>query len=210
MFFGLFNSDKSTMVTADQALPGRDARPFAVGETHAENGARIMAPFPEGTAMAMFGMGCFWGAERIFWQLDGVVSTAVGYAGGFTKHPTYREVCTGQTGHNEVVLVVFDPARISFEALLKAFWENHNPTQGMRQGNDAGTQYRSGIYVYDDAQKAAAEASKTAYQVALSAAGAGAITTEIVDVPEFFMARTIISSTFTRIQVGTATMGSMG
>ncbi len=118
--------------------------------------------------------------------LDGVVSTAVGYAGGFTQHPTYREVCSGQTGHNEVVIVVFDPAKISFEGLLKAFWENHNPTQGMRQGNDAGTQYRSGIYVYDDAQKAAAEASKGAYQAALTAAGAGAITTEIVDVPEFF------------------------
>ena len=188
MFFGLFNSDKSTMVTADNALPGRSERPFEVAETHAVSGARTMAPFPEGSALAMFGMGCFWGAERIFWRLEGVVSTAVGYAGGFTKHPTYREVCTGQTGHNEVVVVVYDPSAISFEALLKTFWENHNPTQGMRQGNDVGTQYRSGIYVYDAAQRAAAEASKVAYQKALSEAGAGEITTEIVDVPELFYA----------------------
>jgi len=188
MFFGMFHREKSTMVTADKALPGRDTRPFEVAETHAVHGARIMAPFPEGSRLAMFGAGCFWGVERIFWQLDGVVSTAVGYAGGFTKHPTYREVCTGQTGHNEVVLVVYNPAKTSFEALLKAFWENHNPTQGMRQGNDEGTQYRSGIYVYDDAQKAAAEASKVAYQAALTAAGAGQITTEIVDVPAFFYA----------------------
>jgi peptide-methionine (S)-S-oxide reductase len=187
MFFGIFDKgEKTRMVTADTALPGRSKRPFDVADTHVISGGRFMAPFAEGTALAMFGMGCFWGVERIFWQLDGVVSTAVGYAGGFTQHPTYREVCSGQTGHNEVVIVVFDPAKVSFEGLLKAFWENHNPTQGMRQGNDAGTQYRSGIYVYDDAQKAAAEASKTAYQAALTAAGAGEITTEIVDVPAFF------------------------
>lgn len=189
MFFGMFDkSAKSRMVTPDAALPGRDTRPFTVADTHAVNGARTMAPFPEGTSLAMFGMGCFWGAERIFWQLDGVVSTAVGYAGGYTPHPTYREVCSGQTGHNEVVLVVYDPARISYEALLKTFWENHNPTQGMRQGNDAGTQYRSGVYTYNDSQAAAATASKSTYQSALSAAGAGTITTETVPAPTFFYA----------------------
>jgi peptide-methionine (S)-S-oxide reductase len=189
MFFGLFDPGaKARMVTAENALPGRDARPFFVADTHAVNGARTMAPFPDGTRTAMFGMGCFWGAERIFWQLDGVVSTAVGYAGGFTQHPTYKEVCTGQTGHNEVVLVVYDPARVSYTTLLKTFWENHNPTQGMRQGNDVGTQYRSGIYVADDEQRAAAEASRVAYQKALSGVGQGAITTEIVDVPVFFYA----------------------
>lgn len=189
MFFGVFNrGQKSQMVTSDKALPGRDARPFRVGETHAITGVRIQPPFPEGAQCAMFGMGCFWGAERIFWQLEGVLSTAVGYAGGFTKHPTYKEVCSGMTGHNEVVLVVYDPARISFEVLLKAFWENHDPTQGMRQGNDAGTQYRSGIYLYDAAQRAAAEASKTAYQTVLSEAGFGGITTELVGVPELYWA----------------------
>jgi len=189
MFFGVFGrGDKSRMVSADNALPGRDARPFEVSQTHAITGARIQPPFPDGTQTAMFGMGCFWGAERIFWQLDGVVSTAVGYAAGFTRHPTYKEVCTGRTGHNEVVLVVYDPARISYEALLKAFWENHDPTQGMRQGNDAGTQYRSGIYFYDDAQKAAAEASKMAYQTVLSKAGFGDITTELVAAPELYWA----------------------
>ena len=189
MFFGVFNrGQKVQMVTADKALPGRDARPFQVGQTHAITGERIQPPFPEGSKCAMFGMGCFWGAERIFWRLDGVLSTAVGYAGGFTKHPTYKEVCTGMTGHNEVVLVVYDPSRISYEALLKSFWENHDPTQGMRQGNDAGTQYRSGIYLYDADQRAAAESSKTAYQAKLSEAGFGAITTELVDVPELYWA----------------------
>lgn len=183
MFFGAFNrGGKSRMVSADKALPGRGARPFHVGETHAiHSGARIQPPFPEGTQSILFGMGCFWGAERIFWSLDGVVSTAVGYAAGFTEHPTYKEVCSGQTGHNEVVLVVYDPARISVEALLKAFWENHDPTQGMRQGNDAGTQYRSGVYWTDPAQLKAAEDSKATYQAVLSKAGFGAITTELVE-----------------------------
>ena len=185
MFFGVFNrGDKSRMISADKALPGRGSRPFHVAETHAIiSGARIQPPFPEGTQSILFGMGCFWGAERIFWHLhlDGVVSTAVGYAAGFTKHPTYKEVCSGQTGHNEVVLVVYDPARISVEALLKAFWENHDPTQGMRQGNDAGTQYRSGVYWTEPAQLKAAEASKAAYQTMLSKAGFGAITTELVE-----------------------------
>jgi peptide-methionine (S)-S-oxide reductase len=138
--------------------------------------------------MAMFGIGCFWGAERKFWQLDGVFTTAVGYAGGITPNPNYQEVCTGMTGHNEVVRVVFDPKVISYEALLKVFWENHDPTQGMRQGNDVGTQYRSGIYVYSDSQRKLAEASRDAYQQALNAAGYGTITTEIVDAPEFYYA----------------------
>ena len=150
--------------------------------------ATIEGPYPEGSARALFGLGCFWGAEKKFWQLPGVYTTAVGYAGGFTPNPTYREVCSGMTGHNEVVLVVYDPAAISYDELLKTFWESHNPTQGMRQGNDVGTQYRSGIYYYDAAQRAAAERSRDEYQRALSKAGLGAITTEIVPAPEFYFA----------------------
>jgi len=179
--------DKLSMPTADEALPGR-AQPMPVPERHFVNGHRIVPPFPEGTQLAMFGMGCFWGAERKFWEHPRVYSTAVGYAGGYTPNPTYREVCTGMTGHNEVVRVVFDPDAISYETLLKIFWEDHDPTQGMRQGNDVGTQYRSGIYVYDDAQRRAAEASRDAYQERLSAAGHGRITTEIVAAPEFYYA----------------------
>src|SRR5690606_27516518 len=144
--------------------------------------------YPEGARLAMFGMGCFWGAERVFWKLDGVWLTAVGYAGGFTPNPTYREVCSNRTGHNEVVRVVYDPRRIDYERLLKVFWENHDPTQGMRQGNDVGTQYRSGIYVYDEAQRRAAEASRAVFQRALEAQGHGRITTEIVDAPTFYYA----------------------
>jgi len=159
-----------------------------VPETHFVNKNRITPPFPGGLARAMFGMGCFWGAEKKFWSLKGVYSTAVGYAAGITPNPTYREVCTGMTGHNEVVLVVFDPKAISYDLLLKAFWENHDPTQGMRQGNDAGTQYRSGIYAYDDDQQRAAERSKTAFQAQLTAVGYRAITTEILPAPEFFYA----------------------
>jgi peptide-methionine (S)-S-oxide reductase len=159
-----------------------------VPPTHHVNGARLEPPFPAGTELALFGMGCFWGVERKFWGLTGVHTTAVGYAGGFTPNPTYREVCSGMTGHNEVVLVAFDPARISYDDLLKVFWENHDPTQGMRQGNDVGTQYRSGIYYYSDAQKDAAERSRTAFQRELSKAGYGAITTEIVTAPEFYYA----------------------
>src|SRR5688572_28387511 len=142
----------------DPARPGRET-PMPVPDRHAVNGARLAPPFPEGLQQAVFGMGCFWGAERKFWQLPGVYTTAVGYAGGYTPNPTYREVCSGMTGHNEVVLVVFDPKKVSYDALLKAFWESHDPTQGMRQGNDAGTQYRSGIYVFDEAQQEAAERS---------------------------------------------------
>jgi peptide-methionine (S)-S-oxide reductase len=182
-----FTRKAATMPKAADALPGRPA-PISTAETHFVNGRPLKGPFPEGFARAMFGMGCFWGVERKFWSLPGVWVTAVGYAGGFTPNPTYKEVCTGMTGHNEVVLVVFDPAATSYEALLKVFWEGHDPTQGMRQGNDVGTQYRSGVYAFDAAQKAAAEASHALYQAQLTRSGHGAITTEIVDAPEFFYA----------------------
>jgi peptide-methionine (S)-S-oxide reductase len=162
-----------------------EQNPPPVPRTHFVNGHPLEPPFPEGMQRALFGMGCFWGAEKKLWEKAGVFTTAVGYAGGVTPKPTYREVCTGRTGHSEVVLVVFDPARVSFDELLKLFWENHDPTQGMRQGNDVGTQYRSGIYTFDAAQRAAAEASKAAFQKELAAAGYGAITTEILDAPPF-------------------------
>jgi len=178
---------KSTMPAADAALPGRDT-PLKVPETHFVNGHRIVPPFPAGLREAVFGLGCFWGAERIFWQLPGVYSTAVGYAGGFTPNPTYQEVCSGDTGHAEVVRVIYDPRTISYPELLKAFWESHDPTQGMRQGNDVGTQYRSVIYTFDKEQRAAAEESKRLYQARLAAAGRGTITTEIRDAPEFYYA----------------------
>ena len=183
----MFEMRKSTMPTKESALPGRSEK-MPVGETHFVSKERIVPPFPEGSEMAMFGLGCFWGAERKFWQTPGVISTHVGYAAGFTPNPTYKEVCTGQTGHNEVVRVVFDPKRISYDELLRVFWENHDPTQGMRQGNDLGTQYRSGIYTYGSAQRSAAEASKHAYEKRLVAAGFGTITTEIQDAPEFYYA----------------------
>jgi len=170
-----------------EALPGRAER-MPVPDEHFVNGHPLQPPFPRGTERAMFAMGCFWGAERKFWQLNGVYSTAVGYAAGHTPNPTYREVCTGLTGHTEAVLVVFDPKVIRYDDLLQAFWENHDPTQGMRQGNDVGTQYRSGIYYYDAAQRRAAEASRDAYQGRLTAAGLGAITTEILPAPEFYYA----------------------
>jgi peptide-methionine (S)-S-oxide reductase len=177
-----------TIPTKEEALPGR-ADPMPVPDQHFINHHRLRAPFPEGLETAMFGMGCFWGAERKFWQLgDGIYTTAVGYAAGSTPNPTYREVCSGMTGHTEAVLVVFDPRKISYEDLLKVFWENHDPTQGMRQGNDVGTQYRSGIYTYGDAQLRAAERSRDAFQQRLSAAGFGRITTEILAAPEFFYA----------------------
>ncbi len=177
------------MPTAASALPGR-AEAIPTAARHHVNGAPLKGPWPAGAKTAIFGLGCFWGAERTFWQMgDGVIATAVGYAGGFTPNPTYEEVCSGRTGHNEVVLVVYDPAKLSFEALLKTFWESHDPTQGMRQGNDVGTQYRSGIYVSDAAQKAAAEASKAVYQAALLKAGRrDPITTEIIDAPAFYYA----------------------
>ncbi|NJR65503.1 MAG: peptide-methionine (S)-S-oxide reductase MsrA [Leptolyngbyaceae cyanobacterium CRU_2_3] len=178
---------KLSLPSPDQTLPGR-AEPMAVPAQHFVNGNPLKPPFPAGLEKVVLGLGCFWGAERKFWQQDGVFTTAVGYAAGITPNPTYQEVCTGMTGHNEVVLVVFDPTVVSYEALLKVFWESHDPTQGMRQGNDAGTQYRSGIYVYSDVQKAIAVASRDAYQKALSEAGYGKITTEVLDAPEFYYA----------------------
>jgi peptide-methionine (S)-S-oxide reductase len=176
-----------TVVGKSDALPGRSDR-MPVPAEHFVNHHRLEPPFPEGLELAMFGMGCFWGAERKFWQLRGVHSTAVGYAAGHTPNPTYREVCSGMTGHAEVVLVVFDPKIVSYDELLKVFWENHDPTQGMRQGNDVGAQYRSGIYWYGERQRAAAEASRDAYQRQLTSAGHGTITTEIQPAPDFYYA----------------------
>jgi peptide-methionine (S)-S-oxide reductase len=183
----LFNRRKSSMPSEAEALPGRSAA-LRVPEKHFVNGARLAPPYPDGTQLAMFGAGCFWGVEKTFWKVPGVVSTSVGYAGGFTPNPTYEEVCSGQTGHAEVVRVVFDPQRVSYQELLKHFWEEHDPTQGMRQGNDTGTQYRSAIYTYSDEQKQAAEASRTSYQRELSKAGYSEITTDIVDAPAFYFA----------------------
>ena len=178
---------KSILPTPEEALPGR-AKEMSVPERHYVNGVPLKPPFPEGMELALFGLGCFWGAERKFWQQEGVFTTAVGYAAGYTPNPTYQEVCTGMTGHNEVVLVVFDPKVISYEQILKVFWESHNPTQGMRQGNDTGTQYRSGIYVYSDQQRKLAEASKSLYQEAINKAGYSQITTEILEAPQFYYA----------------------
>ena len=178
---------KSEMVSTDRALPGRSAA-LAIPETHFVNGNRIVPPFPAGLERAMFGLGCFWGAERKFWQVPGVYSTAVGYAAGFTPNPTYEEVCSGMTGHAEVVQVVYDPKRVSYGALLKIFWEAHDPTQGMRQGNDVGTQYRSGIYPFNDEQRKLAEASRASFQESLRDAGHGRITTEIKPASDFYYA----------------------
>jgi len=183
--FGL--KKKTQLPTPEEALPGRD-NALPVPNQHFVNGNPIKPPFPEGTQQAVFGLGCFWGAERCFWQLPGVYSTAVGYAAGVTPNPTYEEVCSGMTGHNEVVLVVFDPDVISYEQLVSVFWEAHNPTQGMQQGNDVGTQYRSGIYYFDADQHAIAKRSQADYQQALSAAGHGAVTTEIVEAGPFYYA----------------------
>jgi peptide-methionine (S)-S-oxide reductase len=178
---------KLRLPRAEEALPGRQ-QPVDTSSAHFVNGTPLQPPFPAGTRQAVFGMGCFWGAERKFWQTPGVVTTAVGYAGGLTPNPTYREVCTGQTGHAEVVLVVYDPARVSFDDLLKVFWENHDPTQGMRQGNDVGTQYRSVVFTSDESQAEAARRSRDAYQQRLREAGYGAITTEVGDAPPFYYA----------------------
>jgi peptide-methionine (S)-S-oxide reductase len=183
MMFG----KSSRIPTAAEALPGRSMR-MAVPQEHYVNGHPLTAPFPEGMQFAMFGLGCFWGAERKFWQRHGVYSTAVGYAAGHTPNPTYREVCSGMTGHTEAVLVVFDPKLVSYGELLQTFWESHDPTQGMRQGNDVGTQYRSGIYFFDEEQKRQAEASRDAFQKELDRAGYGRITTEILPAPEFYYA----------------------
>lgn len=183
----LFARKPVTMVSAAEALPGRPA-PIPTAETHFLSGLPLKSPVPAGMAEAMFGMGCFWGVERVFWKLPGVWLTMVGYAAGHTPNPTYKEVCTGLTGHNEVVRLIFDPAVIPYENLLRTFWENHDPTQGMRQGNDVGTQYRSGIYCADDRQRDIAEASRALYQHRLMRAGRGAITTEILPAPAFYFA----------------------
>ena len=183
----LLDRAKMQMVTPDRALPGR-AEPLPTAETHFLSGLPLKSDVPPGFEVAMFGMGCFWGVERKFWNLPGVWLTMVGYAGGFTPNPTYKETCTQLTGHNEVVRVIFDPARVSYQDLLKVFWENHDPTQGMRQGNDVGSTYRSGIYTFSSAQAEAATASKAAYQAALNARGYGAITTEILPAPVFYFA----------------------
>jgi len=184
--FGLKRKDLS-MPTAETALPGRPS-PIPTAAKHFINGAALKGPYPEGSEQAMFGLGCFWGAEKRFWDIPGVIVTAVGYAGGLTPNPIYEEVCTGRTGHNEAVLVVYDPKRVSYEDLLKVFFENHDPTQGMRQGNDVGTQYRSGIYVFSDAQRKAAEAAKRMYEAALKQRDYGGVTTEILTAPTFYFA----------------------
>ncbi len=185
MFF--MSRAKSEMVAKESALPGRPTA-IPTADTHFVFGTPLIGELPAGMEEAMFGMGCFWGVERMFWKLDGAQSTMVGYAGGYTPNATYEEVCSGKTGHNEVVRVIYDPSIISYDQLLQVFWEGHDPTQGMRQGNDTGTQYRSGIYTYSAAQKAAAEASKVAFAPRLSQAGYGAITTEIIDAPTFYFA----------------------
>jgi peptide-methionine (S)-S-oxide reductase len=205
----MFSKKPLTIPSKADALPGRAER-MPVPDAHFVNKHRLTPPFPDGLAQAMFGMGCFWGAEKKFWQQPGVYSTAVGYAGGPTPNPSYREVCTGQTGHNEVVLVVFDPKATSYDELLKVFWENHDPTQGMRQGNDAGTQYRSGIYYFDDAQKQAAERSRDAFQKQLTASRFGAITTEIVPAPELYYAEDYHQQYLAKNPDGYCGMGGTG
>jgi peptide-methionine (S)-S-oxide reductase len=182
-----FSRDKLTIPSPEECLPGR-AEPIPIPDRHFVNGHPLAGPYPAGTQRALFGLGCFWGAERVFWQMPGVWVTAVGYAGGSTPNPTYEEVCSGRTGHTEAVLVVYDPAATSYEALLKSFWESHDPTQGMRQGNDIGTQYRSAIYTFSPEQRAAAEVSREAYPARLAAAGIGKITTEIREAPPFYFA----------------------
>jgi peptide-methionine (S)-S-oxide reductase len=198
------------MPTRETALKGRET-PIPTAERHFVNGRPLQGPYPEGMEKAVFGLGCFWGAERKFWQLgDGVFVTAVGYAGGATPNPTYEEVCSGRTGHNEVVLVVFDPKRIAYEELLRTFWESHDPRQGMRQGNDVGTQYRSGIYVFDEAQRQAAEASKAAYGRALAGRGYGAITTEIADAGPFYFAEDYHQQYLAKNPMGYCGLGGTG
>jgi peptide-methionine (S)-S-oxide reductase len=206
----MFNLRKKTeMPSAAEALKGRD---FAIptANKHFVNGAPLKGPYPAGSEMAIFGLGCFWGAERKFWQVPGVIVTAVGYAAGYTPNPTYEEVCSGRTGHNEVVLVVFDPKKIPFEGLLKVFWESHNPTQGMRQGNDAGTQYRSGIYVFSDAQRKAAEASLKMFGGELAKRGYPAITTEIKDAGEFYFAEDYHQQYLAKNPAGYCGLGGTG
>jgi peptide-methionine (S)-S-oxide reductase len=205
----LFGHAKDEMVTEDRALPGRET-PLAVPDTHYVNGHPIKAPFPEGFGQIVVGMGCFWGAERVFWQAPGVWTTAVGYAGGITPNPTYEEVCSGLTGHTEVVLAVFDPEVTSYEAMLKLFWEGHDPTQGMRQGNDRGTQYRSAIYTTSDAQQTAAEASRDQFQAVLKDAGFGEITTEIRPAGAFYYAEDYHQQYLAKVPNGYCGLGGTG
>jgi len=205
----MFLRKKLAIPSAAEALPGR-AAPIPTADRHFVNGNPLKGPFAGGLQKVIFGMGCFWGAERKFWELDGVYTTAVGYAGGPTPNPTYQEVCSGMTGHNEVVLVVYDPRRVSFEQLLKTFWENHDPTQGMRQGNDVGTQYRSGIYVFTPEQRRAAEESKSAYEKALAGKRMGPITTEILDAPEFYYAEDYHQQYLAKNPAGYCGLGGTG
>ncbi len=205
----MFFRKPARMPDAGNALPGRTT-PIPTAPTHHVNGHPLKGPYPEGLETAMFGLGCFWGAEKMFWQLPGVYVTAVGYAAGMTPNPTYEEVCSGMTGHNEVVLVVYDPAKISYADLLKTFWEGHDPTQGMRQGNDVGTQYRSGIYVHDGKQRDTAEASKAKYQYALTDRGYGPITTEIIDAPEFYFAEDYHQQYLSKNPAGYCGLGGTG
>ena len=204
-----FYQKQIEMPSPEEALQGREMR-IPVPEMHFVNGSPLEPPFPEGMEMALFGMGCFWGAERVFWQAPGVYTTAVGYAAGYTPNPTYDEVCSGRTGHNEVVLAVFDPSVISYDEILKLFWENHDPTQGMRQGNDVGTQYRSGIYCYSPAQFEAAERSRDMFQEVLSAHRYGPITTEIIDAPEFYYAEDYHQQYLAKVPNGYCGLGGTG
>jgi peptide-methionine (S)-S-oxide reductase len=205
----LFSRKTLEMPSPDTAPKGR-TEPIATATTHFVTKRPLKGPYPAGTEIAMFGLGCFWGAERMFWGLEGVWVTAVGYAGGYTQNPTYEEVCTGRTGHNEVVRVVFEPSKLPYEALLKVFWEGHDPTQGMRQGNDVGTQYRSGIYVADEAQRRAAETSKVAFQKVLSANGYGPITTEILDAPPLYFAEEYHQQYLAKVPHGYCGLGGTG
>ena len=205
----MFGFKKISMPSAKEALPGRD-QPIRAAAEHFVFHRPLKGPYPEGSAKAMFGLGCFWGAEKAFWQLDGVYMTAVGYAGGLTPNPTYEEVCSGRTGHNEVVLVIYDPKKISYESLLKTFWEGHDPTQGMRQGNDVGTQYRSGIYTFTPEQKQAAEASKAMYEKELASRRYGPITTEIVEAPEFYFAEDYHQQYLAKNPMGYCGLGGTG
>ena len=206
---GLFGRDTSQMITADRALPGRPT-PLRVPAEHYVTGHRIQPPFPDGMQTAVFGMGCFWGAARIFWKIPGVYSTAVGYAGGFTENPTYEETCSGLTGHTEAVLVVFDPAQVSYETLLTVFWEGHDPTQGMRQGNDRGSQYRSAAYYADDAQRELAESTAKAFGDALASARYGAITTEIAPLGTFYYAEDYHQQYLAKVPDGYCGIGGTG
>jgi peptide-methionine (S)-S-oxide reductase len=205
----MFGKNKSQLPGPDEALPGRTAE-MPVPAKHFVNGHPLKAPFPDGLEMAIFGMGCFWGAERKFWEANGVYTTAVGYTGGLTPNPSYQEVCSGRTGHNEVVLVVFDPKQITYDQILKIFWESHDPTQGMRQGNDFGTQYRSGLYYFGEAQRQAAEASRETFQQALTAKGYGEITTEVLPAPTFYYAEDYHQQYLAKNPAGYCGLGGTG